>query len=172
LQVHRDALDAVGELARDRLAVDAADLLEVGELRDLQAVDPHLPAEAPRAEGGGLPVVLDEAHVVIERLGAERAQRVQVEVLDVERARLQDHLELVELLHAVRVLAVAAVGGAARGLHERDVPRLGPERAQEGGRVVGAGADLGVVGLHDEAAALGPELLQGEDDVLEVMRRR
>ena len=62
-----------------------------------------------------------------------------------------------KLLQAVRVVAVAAVRRAARGLDERDVPRLGTERAQERGRVVRAGADLGVVRLHDEAAALGPE---------------
>src|ERR1019366_8931408 len=31
LQVHREPLEAVGDLAGDRLAVDAADLLEVGE---------------------------------------------------------------------------------------------------------------------------------------------
>ena len=135
--------------------------------RDLEAVEPHLPAEAPGAERRRLPVVLDEAHVVLERLGAERAQRLEVEVLDVERARLEDHLELVELLQAVRVLAVAAVRGPARRLDERDVPRLGTERAQERRRVERAGADLRVVRLHDQAAALGPEPLQREDDVLE-----
>ena len=64
LQVHRDALEAVGELARDGPAVDAADLLEIRELADFQAVEPHLPAEAPGAERRRLPVVLDEAHVV------------------------------------------------------------------------------------------------------------
>ena len=82
--------------------------------------------------------------------------------------RLQDHLELVKLLHAVRVLAVAPVGRAPRRLDEGDVPRLGPDRAQERRRVVGARADLRVVRLDDEAAALRPEALQREDEVLEV----
>src|SRR6185295_4385914 len=65
-------------------------------------------------------------------------------------------------------LAVAPVRRAARGLDERRVPRLGPERAEKRGRVVRAGADLRVVRLHDDAASLGPEALQRQDDVLEV----
>src|SRR5688572_2571686 len=50
LQVHADALETVRELARDRTAVDAADLLEIGELADLETVEPHLPTETPRSE--------------------------------------------------------------------------------------------------------------------------
>ena len=52
--------------------VEAADLLEVRELRDLHAVQPDLPAEAPGAEGRALPVVLDEADVVLEQVEPER----------------------------------------------------------------------------------------------------
>ena len=33
LHIHREALEPVGEFARDRRAFDARDLLEVGELR-------------------------------------------------------------------------------------------------------------------------------------------
>ena len=57
----------------------------------------------------------------------------------------------------------------ARGFLERtvgDLVRLGPEGAEERLRVVRAGADLRVVRLHDDAATVGPELLQREDDVL------
>src|SRR5262249_37962091 len=90
------------------------------------------------------------------------------EILDVDRRRLQDHLELVKLLRAVRILSVAPVRRAARGLDESRVPRLGAERAQERGRVVRARADLGVVRLHDDAPAFGPEFLQRQNDVLEV----
>ena len=74
LHVHRQPLEAVGQLARDRLAVEAADLLEVGELGDLHAVAPDLPAEAPGAERRALPVVLDEADVVRQRVDADRRQ--------------------------------------------------------------------------------------------------
>ena len=67
LQHHRDALEAVGQLRRDRRQLDPAGLLEVGELRDLQAVEQHLPADAPGAERRRLPVVLLEADVVLPR---------------------------------------------------------------------------------------------------------
>src|SRR6185436_10871846 len=50
LQVHRQAFEAVGDLAEHRLARKAADFLEVGELRDLHAVEPHFPAQTPGAE--------------------------------------------------------------------------------------------------------------------------
>src|SRR5262245_4047338 len=61
LQEHRDALEAVRDFAGDRREIHAADLLEVGELRDLQAVEHHLPADAPGAECWRFPVVLFEA---------------------------------------------------------------------------------------------------------------
>ena len=67
LHVHRQPLEPVGQLAGDRPAVEAADLLEVGELGDLHAVAPDLPAEAPGAQRRALPVVLDEAQVVQAR---------------------------------------------------------------------------------------------------------
>ena len=73
LQVHREPLEAVGDLAHHRPAVEPADLLEVRELRDLHAVQPDLPAEAPGAERRRLPVVLDQADVVRQRIEAERA---------------------------------------------------------------------------------------------------
>ena len=167
LHVHGQALEAVGDLARDGIAVEAADLLEVGELRHLHAIAPHLPAESPGAERRALPVVLDEADVV--QLGSMpmRAQALQVEILHVGRRRLHDHLELIVVLQAVGVLAVAAILGPARGLHVAGVPRLGAERAQRRRRMEGAGAHLHVVGLQDDAALLAPELLQGQDQVLE-----
>ena len=147
--------------------VDAARLLEVGELRDLLPVEQHLPADAPGPEGRRLPVVLLEADVVGRGIDAERAQAAEVEVLDVGRRRLQDHLELLVLVEAVRVLAVAAVGGPARGLHVGDAPGLGAEHAQEGLGVHGPRAHLRVPGLVDEAAAIGPVVLEGEHDLLQ-----
>ena len=77
LQVHGEALEAVGELARDRRAFEARDLLEVGELRHLHAVAPALPAEPPGAERRALPVVLDEADVVQQRVEADRLERAR-----------------------------------------------------------------------------------------------
>jgi hypothetical protein len=74
----------------------------------------------------------------------------------------------VVLKEAVGVLAEAAVGGAPRGLHVRHVPRLGAERVQKRLRGHGAGADLEIVGLGDDAALLRPVVLQREDQILEV----
>jgi len=69
-------------------------------------------------------------------------------------------------LEAVGVLAVAPVIGPDRRLDVGHVPRLGAEHAQEGGRVHRPRADLGVVGLGDEAAVRSPEGLELEDDFL------
>ena len=101
------------------------------------------------------------------RIDADRGERFQIELLEVRRRRLQDHLELVVVLQPVRVLAVAAVLRPARGLHIGRVPRLGPERAQRGRRMEGAGAHFHVIGLQDHAALIRPEALQRQDQALE-----
>jgi len=85
LDVHHQALDAVGELARDRAAVEAADLLEIGELRDLHAVAPDFPAQTPGAQRRALPVVLDEAQVVQGGVDPEGVEALEVALLEVER---------------------------------------------------------------------------------------
>src|SRR4051794_37823864 len=110
---HRQALDAIRDLGGDRREVDAAGLLEVCELRDLHAVEEDLPPHAPRAEGGRLPVVLLEANVVAGQVESECAQRVEIQLLHVERRRLEDDLKLVVLAEAERIVAVAPVGGTA-----------------------------------------------------------
>ena len=102
-----------------------------------------------------------------QRIDAEGAQRAEVQVLDVERRGFDHHLELVVVLQAERVLAVAAVRGPAAGLHVGRAPGLRPDGAQERGRVEGAGAHLHVVRLQDHAALGRPVALQGEDQVLE-----
>jgi len=50
---------------------------------------------------------------VFGRIEPEGAERIQVEVEDVERRRLHDDLKLVIMLQPVGVLAVTPVGGAA-----------------------------------------------------------
>src|SRR5207245_564028 len=124
-------LDAVRELARHGHQIDAAGLLEIRVLRDLHAVAPDFPAQAPRSQGRRLPVVLDKANIVARGIEADRAQRIEVQVLDVQRRRLEADLELIVGTGAVRVLAVATVGGSAAELRERGVPWLGTQHAQE-----------------------------------------
>ena len=132
-----------------------------------EAVEHHLPADAPGAERRRLPVVLLEAHVVLPRVDAAGLERVEVDLLDVVGRRLEDHLELVVLEQAVRVLAEAAVVGPARRLHVGDLPVLGPEHAEQRLGMRGAGADLEIERLLDQAAARRPEGGQLEDEVLE-----
>ena len=167
LQIHRQAFDAVGDFAEYGGAVDAADLLEVGELGHFHAVEPDFPAQAPCAEGGVFPVVFDEADVVDFGVDAQFAQGVEIEVLDIGGSGFEGDLELVIVLQAVGVVAVAAVFGAAAGLDVGGKPRLGAERAQAGGRVGSTGADFHVERLDDGAAFVCPECLQFEDDLLE-----
>jgi hypothetical protein len=117
--IHGEAFEAVGELARDRAHVEAADLLEVGELRDFHAVAPDFPAEAPGAKRRVLPVVLDEADVVDCGVDADLVEAFEIEILNVGRVRLQDDLVLVIVLQPVGVLAIAAILRPARGLTDR-----------------------------------------------------
>ncbi len=154
-------------LDRDRVERHAAHLLEVGELRDLLPVQPDLPAQAPGRDGGLFPVVFHEADVVLARVDAEGLERLEVEFLRVAGVGLEDDLVLVVQLEAVGVLAVAPIIRADRRLDVRHVPRLGPEHAQEGGRVHRPCADLGVVRLGDQASVRRPEVLECEDDFLE-----
>ena len=170
LGVHGDTLQAVGDLDGHGVDLDAAHLLEVRKLRDLHAVEPDLPAKAPGAERRALPVVLDKADVMVVGVQADGGQRTQVELLSVDRRGLDEHLELIVVLHAVGVLAVATVGRTAAGLRIAGAPLGGTERAQRGRGMEGTGTDLGVIGLHNDAALLAPVLLEAQDDVLEGKR--
>ena len=104
------------------------------------------------------------------RVDAARLEALEIELLHFVGRRLEDHLELVVLEQAVRVLAEAAVGRPARRLHVGDVPVRGPEHAQERLGVHRAGADLDVERLLQQAAARGPELRELEDEAVEASR--
>ena len=153
-------------LPGEREIRDAADALEIGELRHLHSVAPHLPAEAPGPDRRVLPVVLDEADVVQAGVDANGAQGVQIQLLQVVGVGLQDDLILVVVLQPVGVLAIAAIAGAARRLDVGGLPRLLAQGPQHGGGVQGAGADLDVIGLQNGAALLAPIVVQGQDQIL------
>ena len=74
---------------------------------------PHFPTKAPGAECGRFPVVLDETDVVRQWVEPKHAQAADILIEDVERRGFDDDLELVVVLQAERVFAVAAIGGAA-----------------------------------------------------------
>ncbi len=68
LQERDQPLQTVSDFGRHQIQIDAAALLEVGELRDLLAVQHHLPADAPGAERGRFPVVLFELNIVLRKI--------------------------------------------------------------------------------------------------------
>src|SRR5262249_53204406 len=90
------------------------------------------------------------------------------ESLRIVGRRLHDHLVLVVVLEAERILAIAAVGRTARRLDVSGLPWLGAERAEERVRVQRAGALLHVVRLDEEAAdLLRPVMVELQDHFLE-----
>src|SRR6516165_10254207 len=109
LNEHRQSLDAIGEFGRYRVAIDPANLLEVGELADLHAIKPDLPTEPPRPQSGALPVIFDKADIVQRGVDADCREAREVEFLAVRRRRFEDHLKLIELLHSHGVFAVTPV---------------------------------------------------------------
>ena len=172
LQVHCEALEAVGNLSGDRATLEAADLLEVGELRHLHPVQPDLPAEAPCAQGRGLPVVFDEPNVVHEGVDTDCAQRPEVQLLDIEGRRFYGYLVLVVVLQAKRVVAVTTVCRPPAGLYVGRRPGLGTDRAQKSCRVKRPCAHFHVVRLQDDAASFCPVLLELQNQVLKAQALR
>jgi hypothetical protein len=123
-------------------------------------------SQAPGAEGGILPVVLDKAHIVLFQVEAKRLERAEIEIENVFRRRLQHDLILVVVLHAVRILAIATVFRAARWLHIGRAPGFRPDRTQKGCGMRSARTDFHVVGLEQCATLRVPILLQLENDLL------
>ena len=166
LQVHREAFQTVGNFAGDRLAIDAADLLEVGELRHFHAVHPDLPAQTPGAQRRVFPIVFNEANVIFLQIETQGFERAEIEFQNIVRRRFQHDLILVIVLHAVRVFAIATILRPARRLHVGGLPGLGTNGAQEGGGVAGAGADFHVVRLQKRTALIVPVGLQTQNGFL------
>ena len=114
------------------------------------------PSRCPTRPGRRLPVVLFEADVVLPRVDAAGFQGLEIEILHLVGRGLEDHLELVVLEQAVRVLAKTPVVGASRRLHVGDVPMRRTEHAQQRLGMRGAGADFEVQGLLNQAAIGSP----------------
>ncbi len=71
------------------------------------------------------------------------------------------------MLQTIGVFSVAAVFRSARGLNVGGVPGLGANRAQKSRRMKGTCTNLHIERLQDHATLRGPELLQGQDQILE-----
>src|SRR5271170_8154535 len=50
LDVHCQPFEPISQLGRDRIALEAANLLKIGELADFHAVEPDFPAKPPSAQ--------------------------------------------------------------------------------------------------------------------------
>ena len=87
----------------------------------------------------------------LRKIDADGFQAAQVLLDDVGGRRLQDHLQLLVLVEAIGILAVAAVGGTAAGLHVGDAIGLRAQHAQKCLGTHGAGADFDVVRLLNDA---------------------
>src|SRR6187402_1136416 len=104
---------------------------------------------------------------MLARVDAHRLQAVEVDLLNLVRCRLEDHLELMVLEQAVGILPKPAIVGPPRRLDVGDVPRRRAEDAQQRFGMRGARAHFDVEGLLDQATLRGPEVLELEDEVLE-----
>ena len=167
LQVHGQALKAVGNFAGDGFAIDAAHLLKISELRHLHAIEPNFPAQAPSAQGWIFPIVFDKTNVVLFKIKPQSFERAQIQIQNVGRRRLQHHLVLVVVLKAVGVLAIATIFRTAAGLHIGSLPWLWANGAQKSSGVRSACTHFHVIGLQQCAALSVPIGLQFQNDLLE-----
>ena len=102
------------------------------------------------------------------RIDAHCLQAFQVQFLRISGVRFENHLQLIVLLHPVGVVAKAAVVGPNARFQVDDIPWLGSKNAQYRRRVHGAGADLHVMRMPDQASALLPIIRQMLDDFLKI----
>src|SRR6266852_8046731 len=75
LQESAQPLQTVGEFGRNRVEVDAATLLEISELRNLESIEHDLPPDAPSAQRRRLPVIFFELNVVLPQINTDRTER-------------------------------------------------------------------------------------------------
>ena len=167
LQVHGQALKAVGNFAGNGFAIDAAHLLEVSELRHLHAIEPNFPAQAPCTQSWIFPIVFNKTNVVLFQVKAQGFERAQIQIQNVGWRRFQHHLVLVVMLKSIGVLAITAVFRTAAGLHIGRLPWLGANGAQKSGGVRSACTHFHVIGLQQRAALSVPIGLQFQNDLLE-----
>src|ERR1700722_45968 len=113
LEIRGDAVQSIRDLHGNRVQIDATALLKVSELRNLQAIQRHLPADAPGAQCGRFPIVLFKLYVVLTQIDPHGLQTIEIEALDVRGRRLEYYLKLSVFIQTIRVLAVASVRGAS-----------------------------------------------------------
>src|SRR5262245_5394024 len=167
LQIHRDTFSPIGDFNGNRIQLDPADFLEVGELGDLHPVEANLPAQAPSTERGGLPVVLNVSDIVLLRVNPQLSQTLQIQRLNVVWRWLQHDLILIVVLHAIWIFTVSPICGTPAWLGIGRAPRLRAKGSEERGRMKRAGPHLQIISLMNDTALVGPVMIQRENEILE-----
>jgi hypothetical protein len=103
---------------------------------------------------------------VLLEIDSNGFQRLQIQLLHIDRRRLQNQLKLGMPKEPVGILAVAAVGWSPRGLCVADPVWLRSLHAQEGLWRHGAGAYFNVERLLQDATPLSPKALKAEQQFL------
>jgi hypothetical protein len=110
---------------------------------------------------------LDKPDVVLLRVNPQLSQTFQIQRLNVVRRRLQHDLILIVVLHAIRILAVSPIRWTPAWLGIGGTPGLWAKGAEERGWMKGTRPHLQIVGLMNDAALLGPVVMQCENEILE-----
>ena len=147
-------------------AINAANLLEVGELRHLHAVEPDFPSQTPGAQRWVLPIVFHEADVVLFRSKPISASTGPDTTPECWLVPASTPLDTGNSAANDSGFTVTTIFGAATRLHISGFPGSGPN-AQEGSGVAGAGTHFHVIGLQQRAPWSIPVTLQTQDELLE-----
>ena len=107
---------------------------------------------------------------MLAEVNPNRAQRLQVQLLDILRRRLQDYLQLHMLEQPVGIFSVTSIRRTPRRLHIRDFVWLRTQHAQKRFRRHRSCARFDVIWLLEHASTFGPKRLQPQDELLK--RRR
>src|SRR5208283_1884258 len=159
LQVHCDPFKTVGDFERNGLDVNASDLLEVGKLGDLHAVEPYFPSKTPGPERRRFPIIFDKTDIVPDRINADMCHTLKVQILAFQRRGLKHHLILVILLQSVRVISVAPVSRTPAWLNIRCSPRFGAQHSEKCCSMKSACPYFGVIRLKKNTTLFGPEII-------------
>src|SRR3546814_6226650 len=100
------------------------------DLRHFHAVAPDFPAKTPSAKRWRFPVIFDKADVVEQRINPDFRKAAEIQLLQVRRGWLHDHLILVIMLQAIGIFAIASIGRAAAWLDIGAVPLVRTQRSQ------------------------------------------
>ena len=97
------------------------------------------------------------------RVDTDGFEGAEIEILQVWWRWFDDDLILIIVLKPIWVFTIAAILGAARGLHVSRGPMFWADRAQSGGRMKCASAHFHVIGLQNHTALLCPIIMEGQD---------